>query len=216
MTYERFYGSALTYMKETERQLLALLEQYPGSDLGRSKSVVYCCSRLKSPESMMKKLEKRGYLPNAESALTNVYDAVGVRVVCAFAEDVYKMVHWLKEQPVLEIVQEKDYFAYPKPNGYRSYHLAVMVRGKGELFMPAEIQVRTIATDCWATLEHQLKYKKDIPNEKLIRSELKRCADEIASVDLSMQTLREFIAEETHNTRSRKNQPRSDKDKFTA
>lgn len=200
LTYEEFYGSAFSSMQETERQLLTLLKLYHDTGSEQPKSVVYCCSRIKSPGSMMNKLEKRGYPLTVESALTNVYDAVGVRVICAFAEDVYRVVRWLKEQSVLEIIQEKDYFAYPKPNGYRSYHLVVMVRGKGEQVMPAEIQVRTIATDCWATLEHQLKYKKNLPNETLIRSELKRCADEIASVDLSMQTLREIIEGRTHKT----------------
>ena len=200
MTHEEFYGSSFPAMQQTEWELMTLLRQYPDIEPEHPKSIVYCCSRLKSPESMKRKLEKRGYPPTAEAALSKVYDAVGIRVVCAFAEDVYRVVRWLKEQSCLEIMQEKDYFAYPKPNGYRSYHLAVKVRGEQKEFIRAEIQVRTIATDCWATLEHRLKYKKEIPNEDLIRSELKRCADEIASVDLSMQTLREIIEERIYST----------------
>lgn len=92
-------------------------------------------------------------------------------------------------------MKEKDYYAYPKPNGYRSYHILLKIADGAGKGCRAEIQVRTIANDFWATLEHQIKYKKDMPNEKLIRSELKRCADEIASVDLSMQTIRDIIRE---------------------
>lgn len=193
MTYEEFYGSSYESMKNAEQQLLELIAQYPNADPEDVKSVVYCCSRLKSPKSMMKKLEKRGFSQTRHAALTEVFDAIGVRIVCAFTEDVYQMVTWLKEQSILDIVQEKDYIMYPKPNGYRSYHLLLKIQeGAGEGLL-AEIQVRTIATDFWATLEHRMKYKKDLPHEELIRSELKRCADEIASVDLSMQTIRDII-----------------------
>lgn len=115
---------------------------------------------------------------------------MGLRIICAFAEDVYTIVTWLKTRPEPEIIREKDYIAYPKPNGYRSLHLQIWLK---DLYLPAEIQVRTIAADFWATLEHQLKYKIDIPHEELIRSELKRCAEKKASVDLSMQTIRDII-----------------------
>ena len=118
---------------------------------------------------------------------------MGIRVVCAFAEDVYQVVSWLADRPYIRVIQSKDYIAYPKPNGYRSYHMLIELQEGEEKGYFAEIQVRTIATDFWATLEHQIKYKKSIPNEALIRAELKRCADEIASVDLSMQTIREII-----------------------
>ncbi len=108
------------------------------------------------------------------------------------------MAGWLKEQPGIEIVQEKDYYSYPKPNGYRSYHILLKT-------LPdethAEMQLRTIATDFWAELEHQLKYKKEIPNEKMLHGELKRCADEIASLDLPMQTIREIIQESVSGER---------------
>lgn len=142
---------------------------------------------------MTEKLEKRQLPVTCEAALHEVYDAVGIRVVCAFAEDVYQVVSWLADRPYIRVIQSKDYIAYPKPNGYRSYHMLIELQEGEEKGYFAEIQVRTIATDFWATLEHQIKYKKSIPNEALIRAELKRCADEIASVDLSMQTIREII-----------------------
>ena len=156
------------------------------------KPIVYSCSRLKSPESVLRKCGVQGLQPSVTAAFENLFDMVGVRVVCAFASDVYHLAEWLRQQPGIRIFREKDYYEYPKPNGYRSFHIQMYDARSG---MPAEIQLRTIATDFWATLEHQLKYKKCIANEKMIRDELKRCADEIASVDISMQTIREIIAE---------------------
>jgi len=197
LTQEEFYGPAYETMKKAEGQLLDLIALYSAAKREREgvKPVVYCCSRIKTPDSMLRKLEKRGLAQTADAALQEVFDAVGVRAVCAFAEDVYRLVRWLQQQPVLCIMKEKDYYAYPKPNGYRSYHILLKIADGAGKGCRAEIQVRTIANDFWATLEHQIKYKKDMPNEKLIRSELKRCADEIASVDLSMQTIRDIIRE---------------------
>lgn len=182
-------------MCQAEKFLLDMVDQYPKKENTDLNPIVYRCSRIKSPDSMMRKLEEHGFPPTRDYALTRLYDAVGIRIVCAFAEDVYNIIHWLKANPELTVIREKDYIAYPKANGYRSYHLLVHVPSG----MHAEIQVRTIATDFWATLEHQLKYKKSLQHEELIRSELKRCADEIASVDLSMQTIREIIRTATES-----------------
>ena len=193
MTHAEFYGKSYETMQQAEKQLLDMVKSYPRQASADLQPVVYCCSRLKSPESMMRKLRERGLPQNGQAALTGVHDAIGIRIVCAFAEDVYQVVKWLSARPEIEIICEKDYIAYPKPNGYRSYHMKIRLRTGPGKDLPAEIQIRTIATDFWATLEHQLKYKKDLPHEELIREELKRCADEIASVDLSMQTIRDII-----------------------
>lgn len=190
MTQEEYYGNAYPLMLRAQRRLQELVSQYPQKESENMRPIVYSCSRIKSPDSMIRKLEARGLSPTSDQALSAVFDAIGLRIICAFAEDVYKIVSWLKDRSEFDIIREKDYFACPKPNGYRSYHLQIRL---SEEQLPAEIQVRTIATDFWATLEHQLKYKNDIPHEELIRSELKRCADEIASVDLSMQTIRDII-----------------------
>ena len=194
LTNEAFYGAALIHLKQTESLLLETIREYAGSAAIDSelRPIVYCCSRIKSPQSVLKKCKTRGFEPDLGAALSNLYDLVGIRVICAFSADVYRMAEWLNSRPDIEIVQVKDYYAAPKPNGYRSYHFLLHVPATD---MNAEIQLRTIATDFWATLEHQMKYKKEIPNERMIRSELKRCADEIASVDLSMQTIREIIQE---------------------
>ena len=194
MTYEDFYAQDYERLKEAEKTLLATVEKLkadgdPAEDL---QPIVYCCSRIKRPDSMIAKLEGRGLPATREAALHDVYDAVGVRIICSFASDVFHIVEQLEQDPSLEILEKKNYLSRPKPNGYRSIHLCLRLKDTGVL---AEIQIRTIAMDFWATLEHQVKYKKSIPDEALIRKELKRCADEIASVDLSMQTIREIIKE---------------------
>lgn len=92
------------------------------------------------------------------------------------------------------VLETKDYISYPKENGYRSYHLILGLRAGPGRGMTVEVQLRTIAIDFWASLEHQLKYKRQVPHARLVREELRRCADEIASVDLSMETIRELLA----------------------
>ena len=193
MTYEEFYGSFYEKMKRTEKQLCEMVTLYINtkSENEGIKPVIYFCSRIKTPDSMLEKLKLRGHPQTILAAINDVYDGIGLRVVCPFAEDIYRFIKWLRLQAAFTIDIEKDYYSYPKPNGYRSYHLLIQMNNEDRL--RAEIQVRTIANDFWATLEHQLKYKKNIENEKTIRKELKRCADEIASLDMSMQTIRDII-----------------------
>lgn len=195
MTDEEFYGSAFPALKEAEKILLKMVEQYveTAGKSARIKPVETCQSRIKSSQSMIDKLKRLNLEVNMQSALYKVYDAVGIRIICGFIDDVYLVAEWLSRQPEIEIVGKKDYIAYPKPNGYRSLHMRVKLKvGMGtEIF--AEIQIRTMAIDFWATLEHELKYKKTIKQEALIRNELKRCADEIAATDLSMQTIRDIM-----------------------
>ena len=174
MTAEEFYGNKYPQMKQAEQKLLDLIENYRAQaeenyDL---QPIIYTCSRIKKPKRMLEKLECKGFEQTLDAALTKVNDAIGVRAVCAFAEDVYRLVHWLQDRPEIEIIQEKDYYADPKPNGYRSYHIIVRVQVTPDESYYAELQLRTIASDFWATLEHRLKYKKDIPHEKIIREEL--------------------------------------------
>ena len=194
MTYEKFYGSEYSKLKETQNILEAMAEKLKNSGNTEEdvQPVVYYCSRIKSPGSTIKKLIEHGFPVSARSAVSNIYDAVGIRIICSFVSDVFSIVEALENDNALEIIKKKDYLSHPKPNGYRSIHLRIRLKETGML---AEIQIRTIAMDFWATLEHQLKYKKNIQGETLIKNELKRCADEIASADLSMQTIREIIKE---------------------
>lgn len=193
MTEEAFYGEALPRLRAAQRRLLELIGQYPEPEDDDRSVIVYCRSRIKSPDSMIAKLTGRGLTPNTFNALEQVHDALGVRIVCGFVDDVYRVAQWLDEQAGTETIRVKDYMAYPKPSGYRSYHMIVRLREGAGAGVMAEVQIRTMATDCWATLEHRMKYKHDVANEEMIRQELKRCADEIASTDLSMQTLWDIL-----------------------
>lgn len=158
--------------------------------------IEHCKARIKSADSMKEKLIRRNLPVTVESALTQIYDAAGIRVVCTFLDDIYWIVNMLKNQKDIRIIEEKDYIHCPKPNGYRSYHMILQVPLKLEDRVEevyCELQIRTIAMDCWASLEHQLKYKKDVPNQEMIIGELKRCADEIASTDLNFQAIWDMI-----------------------
>ncbi|KIR01415.1 GTP pyrophosphokinase [Lachnospiraceae bacterium TWA4] len=157
--------------------------------------IEHCLSRIKSEDSMREKCERKGLPVTTESALQKIHDAIGIRVVCAFINDVYLVKNYIAKLEDIKVIEEKDYIKHAKPNGYRSYHM--IVQFQDEIY--AEIQLRTISMDTWAALEHHMKYKKNIGgNQELIVSELKRCADELASTDLSMQTIKDMIFEETN------------------
>ena len=154
-------------------------------------------TRIKSDESMREKCERKGLEASAYNALTRVRDAIGVRVVTRFIDDIELVVRELEQIEGVEVVEKKDYVFNAKLNGYRSYHVIASVR---DPLNPAsayfvEVQIRTIAMDSWAALEHELKYKKGIKNQERIVAELKRCADELASCDMSMQTIRHLMNE---------------------
>lgn len=195
MKPEEYYGDALTSLKQGEAYLKALMEAYPDDcEEEQLQSILYIKTRIKTPESMMEKLKKRGLTEDSHTALANTHDAIGIRVICSFVENVYSIAGWLEQRNDIQILEKKDYIAYPKPNGYRSLHLIIQFKENHLKGITAEIQIRTIAIDFWAALEHQMKYKRNVEHEETIRRELKRCADEIASVDLSMQTIRDIIS----------------------
>ena len=158
--------------------------------------IEYITSRVKTEESTKEKLKRKKLQVNLETALTKIYDVAGIRIICAYIDDVYSVVKMLKQFKDLKILKEKDYIKNPKSNGYRSYHIVFQVPLDiaGEVHpVNIEIQIRTIAMDFWASLEHEMKYKKNIKNQKMIGEELKRCADEIATTDINMQTIRNMI-----------------------
>ncbi len=153
-------------------------------------------SRLKSIQSMSNKLSKSG-LPLTVSAVEeNLNDVAGVRVICAFTEDVYTIANALLKQDDITLVKRKDYIQNPKPNGYRSLHLIVTVPiflAHEKHLMKVEIQLRTIAMDSWASLEHQLRYKKDVDFTESMASELLRCAELSSELDARMDALRAMV-----------------------
>ena len=158
--------------------------------------IEYIVTRVKSEDSMKEKLKRKKLDVTLENALTKIYDAAGVRIICAYIDDVYTVAEMLKKYKDLKVIKEKDYIKHPKANGYRSYHIVfeLPLDLAGEIKpIFVEIQIRTIAMDFWSNLEHEMRYKKNIKNQQLIGEELRRCADEIATTDINMQTIRKLI-----------------------
>ncbi len=153
-------------------------------------------SRLKTPESIYKKLEKKGYPVTMENIKEHVEDVAGLREICSFPDDIYRLADLLVKQDDNILLREKDYIKTPKANGYRSLHLILNVPiflPHEKKYMKAEVQFRTIAMDFWASLEHKLKYKKDINETDEIEQRLKACADSIEVLDYQMQDIRDRI-----------------------
>ena len=153
-------------------------------------------TRLKSFESIKEKLQRKGLPLKVESIEENLNAVAGVRVVCSFPEDVYTLAEALLKQDDIVLIEKKDYIANPKENGYRSLHLIVSVPiflAKEKRYMRVEIQLRTIAMDVWASLEHQLRYKKENEFTTEMAMELKKCAQLSAELDSRMDALREIV-----------------------
>ena len=188
------YGDALPRIKTALGEVMERVAAFRRKEKAArgEDPVEHCLYRIKSDESMREKCRRKGLPETKESALGRIHDAVGIRVVCAFLDDVFAVRDDLVSMPGIEVIEEKDYIRHAKPNGYRSYHMILRVR---DIYV--EVQLRTISMDTWAALEHQLRYKKVHCSEgSLIFSELKRCADELASTDISMQTIRDMIRKE--------------------
>lgn len=153
-------------------------------------------SRLKTMPSIIEKMERRQIPMDLDAIETNLTDIAGIRVICAFEQDVYTLAKALLSQDDITLIEQKDYIANPKPNGYRSLHLIVSVPiflQNEKRVMKVEIQLRTIAMDCWASLDHQLRYKKDHIFTNEMAEELLSCAIMSAQLDRRMDELREKV-----------------------
>lgn len=164
-------------------------------------------SRLKSPVSIIEKLSRKNLLTNdatiASAIEENLYDVAGIRVICAFQEDIYRLAELLVQQDDIRLIRTKDYIKNPKPNGYRSLHLILEVPvflKSGKTPMKVEVQFRTIAMDFWASVDHRLRYKKNVSNEDEIVEKLKLCAETISDLDEEMQRIRNMIEENDDST----------------
>lgn len=149
-------------------------------------------SRLKSLKSIVGKLHRKGLPLTLASAQAELYDIAGVRVICNYIDDIYDLANMLCGQADVEVLQRRDYIQKPKPNGYRSLHITVRIPvflSTGSVGVPVEIQIRTIAMDFWASLEHQLRYKAEHTVPPTLRAQLKACAEESAALDLRMQAI---------------------------
>lgn len=192
------------YRPAMERVMASLVSQIEKSGRAENGDKLYehLAYRIKGDQSMREKLARSHLAETTENALRQLIDSIGLRVVCLFIDDVYECVRLIRTFPGCAVVAEKDYIENAKPNGYRSYHMILDVtadepdpegRTPGHYYV--EIQLRTIAMDTWAALEHELKYKKKIDNPEMIAQELHRCANDLAACDVSMQTLRRIIRE---------------------
>ena len=153
-------------------------------------------SRVKKPNSIINKLEKRGHPVTVASIKDNLDDVAGIRVICSFVDDIYAVANMLAHQDDVNVLMVKDYIRSPKVNGYRSYHMIVEVPvhfSDRKTKMRVEVQIRTIAMDFWASLDHQMKYKKDMDDTDEISEELTQCAVVIAQIDRRMQEIRQKI-----------------------
>lgn len=187
-------------MLEVETRFNVLNEEYI-LEHGRA-PVNSIKSRLKTLPSLREKLERKNIPFDVDTMEEQLNDIAGVRVICSFPEDVYTMANAFLAMDDIEVLQEKDYIKNPKPNGYRSLHLIVAIPvylAGGKRMTKVEIQLRTIAMDFWASLEHQLRYKQDNEFTEEMATELYACAQLSAALDLRMDKLRKSIQE--HNSR---------------
>lgn len=156
-------------------------------------------SRIKKPESIYQKLTKLGYEVTTDNIREHLNDVAGIRVVCPFLEDIYHVADLLASQDDIKLIKVKDYIEHPKENGYRSYHMIVEIPvffSEGKTLMRAEVQIRTMGMDFWASLEHQLRYKKGLEETKLydqISQRLQETAKMITATDMEMEEIKRML-----------------------
>lgn len=155
-------------------------------------------SRVKKPASIVEKLKRRGHPVSVNSIVEHLDDVAGVRVICSFVDDIYTIAEMLARQDDVNVLIVKDYIRSPKVNGYRSYHMIIEIPvffSDRKQKIRVEVQIRTIAMDFWASLDHQMKYKKNLDDSGEISEELKECAEVIAQTDMRMLNIRRKIEE---------------------
>ena len=175
------------YIATIEEELFTYKRQNP---------IEHVKSRLKRPSSIARKLEKKGIEPTLENAVKYVDDIAGVRIVCQFQDDIYKIAEVIQNFDNVRVVRIKDYIKHPKENGYRSYHMHVEIPVRmlnNEQMVKVEFQLRTVAMDFWARLEHKIRYKNESEIPENISRELKLCATLVEKMDAEMQTLNNEI-----------------------
>ena len=185
------YNSAL---KEVGTKLEILNDEF--CHIHRYNPIEYIKSRIKTPESIVKKLKRNGYESTIDSMVKHVNDIAGIRVVCSFTSDIYRLAEMIGKQNDLTVVSVKDYIKNPKESGYKSYHMLVTVPiflTDGVVDTRVEIQIRTIAMDFWASLEHKIYYKFEGHAPEYISRDLQECAGMVSKLDAKMLSLNEAI-----------------------
>ena len=182
-------------IKTAEDYLLTVIKNILAENTtAEHKMVEHISSRLKTFDSITEKLTSKGFDVTEDNAMTHLSDIIGVRLVVHFISDIYRVRNMIVNSGKLQIIREKDYVKQPKPSGYRSYHLVIEVP-MNDVTVQAEIQLRTVAMDCWASLEHQIRYKKNIPNIEIIHKELKKCSDDLMSADITMEQIKHAVCD---------------------
>lgn len=185
------YNSAL---KQISTKLEILNDEF--QHVHRYNPIEHIKSRIKTPESIVKKLKRHGYESTIGNMVRYVNDIAGIRVICSFTSDIYQIAEMISNQSDIDVISVKDYFVNPKPSGYKSYHMLVTVPvylSDRIEYTKVEIQIRTVAMDFWASLEHKLGYKRKGDNTEEIVRQLKVCADSIEELDYQMQEIRNKI-----------------------
>ena len=185
------YRSALSKMKT---KIKILNDEF--SNIQRNNPVEHVNSRIKSPQSIVGKLHRQNIEVTIENMVEYISDIAGIRIVCSFTPDIYKIASLLARQQDVKVLNTKDYIKNPKPNGYRSYHMIVAVPvylSDDCIDVKVEIQIRTIAMDFWASLEHKINYKFAGNAPEDMTEQLKSCADIVAELDNRMFKLNESI-----------------------
>lgn len=188
------YESAL---KEMETKINIISQEF--ELLYKYNPIEHIKTRIKTPESIVKKLRKKGLEVTYKNLINEINDVAGIRIICSFIPDIYRMVEMFEQTPDVKIIRKKDYIKNPKPSGYSSYHLIVLVPvsfSKGMTNVKVEIQIRTIAMDFWASLEHKIKYKYDERLPKNISKELIDCSRIVNKLDKKMSSLGNKLIEE--------------------
>ena len=185
------YNSAL---KEVGTKLEILNDEF--CHIHNYNPIEYIKSRIKTPESIVKKLKRNGYESTIDNMVKHVNDIAGIRVICSFTSDIYRIADMISEQRDLQVLTVKDYITFPKTSGYKSYHMIITVPvylSDRTVDAKVEIQIRTVAMDFWASLEHKLKYKRNVPDADEIVRQLRACSDSIEALDYQMQEIRNRI-----------------------
>ncbi len=188
------YGAAL---KQLETKIDIINNEF--KTLHKYNPIEHVSSRIKSKESIYKKLKKKGLEPTYENLVKTINDIAGIRIVCSFIPDIYKIVEMFENMNDITVIKKKDYVTTPKPSGYSSYHLIISVPvslSVGTINVKVEIQIRTMAMDFWVSLEHKINYKYDKQIPKGIKKELKECAKMTQKLDKRMSHLGRNLMEE--------------------
>ncbi|MCI8567806.1 MAG: GTP pyrophosphokinase family protein [Bacilli bacterium] len=183
------------YAKRTlETEIAILIDEFVHKH--EYNPVEHVKSRIKSQKSIVNKLVNKGYVPTINNMKNNIYDIVGIRIVCSFLTDVYDIVSMISKSSNIIIKERRDYISNPKKTGYSSYHLIVLVPiylSTGKEYIPAEIQIRTIAMDFWASLDHKISYKFDNSIPKEVQEEMYKSSLAITELDRKMLDLNELV-----------------------